>query len=170
MRNVSKSSSRKDIKKEMLVAVNSNVTQKKKAATHSEKILDKKRPFHTAQPDSYLGETPKWLFALGDFTHDKWGLQNKKCYRFLKKLHDFEGQTWSEIQIKDKKNNHIIDVADIIKEAQERLERLNLDEDQLFSLRLAGKERLWGILRNGEFNILWYDTKHEICPSPPKHT
>jgi len=62
-------------------------------------------------------------------------------------------------------------VASIIKDAQKRLEELKLDDvDQLYSLRLNGRERLWGIRSNDKFSILWWDPEHQICPAPLKHT
>ena len=88
----------------------------------------------------------------------------------LKKLADFESMTWNDIQVNAKKQNHFISVSDMIKEAGQRLEQLGIVEDELFSLRVNGKMRIFGILRTGEFEILWLDCNHEICPSKKKHT
>jgi len=48
----------------------------------------------------------------------------------------------------------------------------NLDEwaDHLTSLRMGGKQRLWGFLRAGVFHVLWWDPEHQIYPSWEKHT
>jgi hypothetical protein len=62
-------------------------------------------------------------------------------------------------------NSHNISVSELIKEARDRLAEINLDDvDELFSLRLEGKIRIWGMLDNDVLKILWYDPKHEICP------
>ena len=60
-------------------------------------------------------------------------------------------------------NNHHIPITNIIKEAQNRLAQLNLDEeDMMFSLRIGSKKRIWGFLRSRVFEIIWYDENHEI--------
>jgi hypothetical protein len=82
-------------------------------------------------------------------------------------LQNFETMTWSEIR----NGSHMVSVDDLIRPARKRLEELKLDDlDYLFSLRLAGKERVWGILEGNIFNILWWDPLHKICPAPKKHT
>ncbi len=62
-------------------------------------------------------------------------------------------------------NSHFEDIAILCKEAQKRIEELHLDIDQVFSLRLTATLRIYGILENGVFNVLWYDPNHEICPA-----
>ena len=57
------------------------------------------------------------------------------------------------------------DIAILCKDAQRRIEELHLDIDQVFSLRLTETLRIYGILENGVFNVLWYDPNHEICPA-----
>lgn len=92
------------------------------------------------------------------------------------KLKEFEKLTWEEIEKqtygKDgKSKNHPIGKGKIIKEAQERLKVLNQDDvDELYSLRLEGKIRIFGIREFNCLKILWIDTNHEICPPQKKHT
>ncbi len=38
------------------------------------------------------------------------------------------------------------------------------DVDELFSLRMTGKIRVYGIAIEQQLNLLWYDPKHEIFP------
>jgi len=40
-----------------------------------------------------------------------------------------------------------------------------MNTDALVSLRLSGKERVWGILQENALLLLWWDPGHEICPS-----
>lgn len=87
----------------------------------------------------------------------------------IPKLISFEGRQWSEI-LQDKKHNHWISCSKLIKEAQDRLDELHLQYDELFSLRLTGRLRLFGYIENGIFYIIWHDPDHEICPSVKKHT
>jgi hypothetical protein len=58
-------------------------------------------------------------------------------------------------------------VAKICEEAKSRLNAIRLeDTDALFSLRLSGPERIWGILDNSVLLLLWWDPFHLIYPVP----
>jgi hypothetical protein len=87
------------------------------------------------------------------------------------KLKEFERKNWFEIERetfgkRSKSKHHYVKVADLIPEAQKRLVQLNLDDyDELYSLRLSGKIRVWGIREFGYLKVLWFDLEHEICPS-----
>lgn len=118
-------------------------------------------------PRGYLHEKPVWRFNKYD--KDLWPVKIPDFIeRIFDKLADYEGMTWQEIQSASGgktygTNSHFENVADLDKAAQKRLVELKLDDvDQLFSLRLTGKERLYGILENGVFAILWYDKEHEV--------
>ena len=79
--------------------------------------------------------------------------------------------TWNQISIDGKKQNHSVAIAQLSKETQKRLVEINIiDIDELFSLRLSGRERIWGILDKGVLNLLWWDPNHRVCPSIKKHT
>ncbi len=78
--------------------------------------------------------------------------------------------TWKEISA-NPGYNHSVSVSEMIREAQKRLEELNLDDqDELYRLRMNGKLRLWGIRDRNILRLLWWDREHEICPSQKKHT
>lgn len=86
-----------------------------------------------------------------------------------KKVRDFETMTWSEV--KQTSQHHSIEVDRLSKEARKRLEEIGQsDVDELFSLRLTGKQRLWGIRDRHIFKVLWFDPGHKVCPSMKKHT
>jgi hypothetical protein len=79
--------------------------------------------------------------------------------------------TWQEIRIRDKDKNHAIPVADLTREAQDRLAEIGQDDvDELFSLRLSAKERIFGILDESVMRVLWWDPDHRVCPSPKRRT
>ena len=51
------------------------------------------------------------------------------------------------------------------------MQALQLDDwEELYSLRLSGRSRVWGLKEAGIFWILWWDPNHEICPSYKKNT
>ena len=88
-----------------------------------------------------------------------------------KQLADFERRTWREILVDSKKQNHAIPTGDLSREARTRLEELKLDDvDEVISLRLSGKERVFGIRQDVALTLLWWDPEHEVCPSELKHT
>ena len=89
------------------------------------------------------------------------------------KMKNFESITWQELENqtffgkgKTKTMHHWVSTARIIKEAKERLKEIKLDDyDEIYSIRLSGTNRVWGIRINNYFRILWFDFDHEICPS-----
>ena len=93
-------------------------------------------------------------------------IQIRKCGHF---------QTWSEILVKDKKQNHSIIVNDLNKSAQDRLASKYIEAESLISLRLTGNHRLYGYMTGRVLNVLWYDDNHGdnnacVCRSYLKHT
>lgn len=81
------------------------------------------------------------------------------------KLADFESMTWG--QILNNENNHQIEVSRLCREARERLEEMRqYDLEEVLSLRLSGPERVFGILSEGVCSLIWWDPKHQVCPSP----
>lgn len=87
------------------------------------------------------------------------------------KLKNLESLKWNELEIetfgkKGKSKHHWVSTNSIIKEARLRLTELKLDDYQeIFSIRLTGTNRLWGIRIYNYFQLLWFDYDHEICPS-----
>ena len=123
----------------------------------------------------YISKTPRWRFAkLKAFNDTDFGYSDKQelMDEILDKLANFETMTWSQITNTDGGNNHWCDVSGMSKEAQKMFMRLNLyDLGPLFSLRLNGTFRIWGIINpDGTFDIVWFDPNHEIYPSRKKHT
>lgn len=86
----------------------------------------------------------------------------------IPKLQQYETMTWGEVE---GKKSHFIDVDNCSKEAQKRLKEIDLDDlEQLFSLRIGGRERVFGWRRGSVFYVLWWDPDHKIFPSKMKHT
>ena len=78
-------------------------------------------------------------------------------------LRPFESMTWGEIS---GPRNHFIPRGDIIGDAQRRLEDIKQDDvDDLYSLHLNGKRRIWGIRDGSILRLLWWDPDHKICPA-----
>lgn len=88
------------------------------------------------------------------------------------KLKDLESNTWDEIRLQThrgkggmKSNNHLVQVGKLCEKARKRLVDLKLDDnDELYSLRLEGKIRIYGIRKENYLDIIWVDLNHEVYP------
>lgn len=133
-------------------------------------VISSKEPKRIENPESYFDKSPSWSFSKCDLESDKWALDSSDFFAdIMPKLVSFERRKWKDI-IDDNKHNHWISCDDFCKAAQQRLIELKLYYDELFSLRLTGRVRLFGYIENGVYYIVWYDHDHEICPSVKKHT
>lgn len=132
-----------------------------------------KRPRISSKiPANYNTEFPSWQIATID-KDGRWGWGNldpRVLWDVIfSKVSSFETMTWADI--KSGTGSHSIPVSDIIQEAQNRLFEINQnDVDKLFSLRLSGTRRIWGIMDRHILKIIWWDPNHEICPSDLRYT
>jgi hypothetical protein len=101
-----------------------------------------------------------------------WHTLDTQTLRYVhEKLTHFEGRTWGEILVQDKKSNHSVEIDQLCSEAKSRLSEIGQDDiDELVSLRLSARERIWGILDQGILTLLWWDPNHNVCPSKLKNT
>lgn len=89
--------------------------------------------------------------------------------KIIPKLQDYETMTWADVE--SGTGSHFVSKTDCIKEARQRLDDLELDDiEELFSLRITGKRRAWGIRNVAVLHLLWWDPEHEVCPSRKKNT
>lgn len=87
---------------------------------------------------------------------------------FLAKVLQSQKLSWQSLR---DNGSHLVDVSKLIPTAQKRLRDIGQDDlDQLYSLRLTGIKRVWGIKEGNILWLLWWDPSHEICPSAKKHT
>ena len=121
------------------------------------------------QYDDY---TPIWSFKKID-CGSKWCWNCLDPIIFkgtLQKLKEIETQKWSQIKA-SKKLHHTIEVNNLTQDAKSRLIKLQYDElEELFSLHLGGKFRVYGIRVGVTLELLWFDKEHEIYPTHKKHT
>ena len=132
-----------------------------------------KHPITAVDPaEAARRENVSWRFSIADFDGGSWGwheLATVKAKEIYGKLCGHETMTLAELFTK--KGTNKIAVERICKEAQDRLTALKLDDiDELFELRLSGKERVWGTITGSIFNLLWWDPEHTVYPVAKKHT
>ena len=125
--------------------------------------------------DSYndaIRNNPTWSFDAVDVNLDKWNFFKNANESILLQLKSFEGMTWFDIEktsggrVKGT-NNHFVKISELSKEARQEIRNLKYIDDKicsLFSLRLSGKTRMYGIREEttGLFKIIWLDFNHEI--------
>lgn len=114
------------------------------------------------------GTDCEWAFHKDRLLHDFWNV-------IFPKLREYENMTWADIQVSAKKQNHYINTDSLNKIARDRLASLQIEAEDIFSLRLGGKLRLYGLIIDGVYHILWYDNNHGdnetcVCRSRLKHT
>ncbi|MFO2764863.1 hypothetical protein SCM10_15685 [Legionella pneumophila serogroup 1] len=145
-------------------------SKKNKKISQVVQVSKKKVPTQINLAEDDTGQIV-WSFSLAD-NNGKWGfkqLTEDQLHNLIfEELVSKESLNWNDL--KTSKSHNILK-SKIIKEAQSRLEELNMDDlDEIFSLRLNGKKRLWGIRQANVLRVLWWDPHHEICPANKKHT
>lgn len=123
--------------------------------------------------DSTNNEVISWHFGLID-NDGPWPCRvidgESLWTRIHTRMSDFETMEWGEI-LRDKHSHHFVKTSRLIPLAQRRLEELQQDDiSHLFSLRISGEERVWGIRDRHILKVLWWDPNHEVCPSNLKRT
>ena len=86
------------------------------------------------------------------------------------RLGSFETMTWTDIQ--QARLGHPVskDEPDLLKEAPRRLEQIGKGDFDLFSLRITGAGRVWGIKIEHVYYVLWWDAQHRVYPWEPSNT
>lgn len=141
-------------------------------------IPDGKRIIQWNDPEHFYPENPAWSFANIDsemWTFSQNHIGRKFWTEILPYLQALETQTWKDILLIGKKQNHSLNPNDLNRVAQERLADMRIEAESLISLRLSGKQRIYGFMTGRVFNLLWYDDDHGdnlscVCRSHLKHT
>lgn len=137
---------------------------------------------------------PSWRFNRADIDHETWSIfegfeddivedesadgGTRLTYRFspsicpdlLDHLKTRESATWKDIMQqtggpRSNTNSHFIYTERLSDAAKARLRLLKYEyEDQIFSLRIDGKKRLFGFIdpSTGAMDVLWYDRDHSV--------
>ena len=67
--------------------------------------------------------------------------------------------------------DHPVELSRLCPEAKRRLEDLKLDDqDRLWSLHFTARWRVWGLLSDDLFCVLWWDPEHRVYPVEKRHT
>ena len=123
-------------------------------------------------PEAFMKTSPSWRFRSVD-KDGRWGhaaLKGSWWDEIYSKLQDFESMTWAAILEQSGgrtrgTNSHEVPVSNLCKEARKRLRGMGYEVDSIFSLRLKGLVRIYGIREGAVLKLLWFDKKHEIYPT-----
>lgn len=145
---------------------------KPKRARRKEDPSSSKTPLSTEYPDFWDSNPSRQIGVLQVKGPFGWsGLDEKNLLKIREKLASLETMAWREILIKGKKQHHMIRVSALSKENQKRLRETGQhDIDRLVSLKVGGRERIYGILNKASRRLLWWDPDHQVYPSRKKHT
>ncbi len=145
----------------------------KQPALEKSQLQVGKTPRTAFDPGSFYKRNPSWRVRRVELV-DPFGwhaLDKGKLTEVRQKLANFESMTWSDILVRAKNQNHAVRVQQLCSQARKRLAQMGLDEfEDLVSLRLSARERVWGILAEGVLELLWWDPDHKVCPSLPRNT
>lgn len=105
-----------------------------------------------------------WRFSDHDMG-GPWGWEHASVQTLLgeiiPKLHEYESMTWAAME--GHSGSHSIDVDGLAKDAQGRLAEIGKDDlDSLFSVRITGERRLWGVKDVAILRVLWWDPHHQV--------
>jgi hypothetical protein len=112
-------------------------------------------------------EFPAWHFSSMDWDGPfGWhSIDRNEMEKLIERLACFESNTWLELMHQGRRNHHYMDVSVIDKSASRRLQEIRQDDiDEVFSFRIRGPIRLWGIVDRHIFKILWWDPDHKVYP------
>ncbi len=98
----------------------------------------------------------KWSITGKAPTHDFWEIGGK--------LKNFQQMQWKDLAA-NQENHHSVPIYKIRKDAQKVACDLKIDDyEDIWSLRLTGTQRLWGIKEGQYFMAIWWDPDHQIYP------
>jgi hypothetical protein len=142
-----------------------------------------------SRPNVKNKETPKPRGLPGAETSDKricwrfkhvdhegpWGfdqVDGKTLCAIMERLAHFEGMTVNELFNTNGYPGKDYDIPAIPnRTALDRLEACGLeDQTKIWCLRFSGEKRLFGILEDNIFHVIWWDPEHQVWPSKLKHT
>lgn len=157
-------------------------SKKERNRTRQSKLVVDKTPISTTKevhdperPVEYHQRTIR--FSVGQHDVDgKWGWKGLCTHVFFtdlfsKILNDYQSMKYTEL-ISPKNKSHAINIDDpgFSRDAIKRIQDLKLHErfDELISINITGKKRLWCTHDENDLHILWWDPKHEVYPSVKK--
>jgi hypothetical protein len=123
---------------------------------------DKQVPRSKAIPQTPEGIS--WRFSILD-RDGPYGWSKcdsaEKYLEILFKKKDIEKMSWTDLR---HGGSHPVETYKLAKEARDRLVEIKLDDqDELLSLRISGKNRIWCVRDKNVIFVVWWDPDHLVC-------
>lgn len=134
-----------------------------------EKIAEKKSPVIAEPVSLYDDDKAAWRISRIQLI-DPYGwhdLDAEGILRIKGRLASLERSTWRDIFVRDARHNHQIGVSDLKCPIAKLWMQKNLpDQPALWTIRVGAKGRIWGILSEKAYQIIFWDPDHLIWPIP----
>ncbi|WP_368224131.1 hypothetical protein [Aeromonas sp. s4] len=129
----------------------------------------------TSQSGSRFGLLMSWCARCAD-QHGTWSWGQSRAWtadeweNVIKLgMNGLEGNDWGAIQQMTSDTGHLMhhdhDISDLCDEAIRRWLDLGFEQfDTPFRFRLGNLPRVWGIVLQGHFYMVWWDRQHRIYP------
>jgi len=138
---------------------------RKKAKIPTEPIVEKKPVVVSNPPPKFRDGHIAWRFSGVDLDGPFSWLRLEDPAEFkevIDRLSAFEPMNEEQLS---EQGCHFITLDKLSKDAQDRLAKIKLDDlDELYSLRITGRKRVFGIHRGHYMRVLWWDPQHNACP------
>jgi hypothetical protein len=88
-------------------------------------------------------------------------------YQMKQKLGYLERSTWKDVFVRDARNNHSIRSDQLKCSIARKWMAENMpDQPLLWTIRISARERIWGIISEAAYQIIFWDPDHLIWPVP----
>jgi hypothetical protein len=140
--------------------------RKERKIAHAERINPGMKPGAVANPNALSGTSFRWTtkyIDCDDWDYSFGAIDREMILTYIvPSLQEREVMTWSQIEQHADGGSHGIEINKIIRSAQKRLDALEIYVESLFSLRISGRRRIWGVRERNLFRVLWWDPEHDI--------
>lgn len=136
-----------------------------KTATFGGSPTGAKQPAFASTPPAYDDRKASWRVSKIQLVNPYgWHeLNSAQVEEVRGKLATFERNTWKELFVRDARLNHRIASNELKCPLAKAWMKKNMpDQPYLWTLRFSGAERVWGILSEGAFLIVFWDPDHLI--------